>query len=204
MSDEQTPGAPKYTPAEIKAATTKEAVLKALFDQIEKAYEAARTDVQAMLDEQQKTTGGTKFDAMLPDGTKVADIGLTGGEPAAKITDPQAFNTWARERFPSEAVTRLVKSVQPRFVELLLDQMTAAGVAQVVDEETGEVLDVPGVEIKATRKRSHSVRFTRQSKTRPKAGRDLVAEAWREGKLAALVLPALAPASSADESEAPA
>ncbi len=202
MSTEQTPTAPKYTPEQIRKATTREAVLKALLDQVEEAYETARTDVQAMLDEQQMTTGGTKFEATLPDGTKVGDVGLTGGEPAAKVTDEKAFAAWARERFPSEAVTRLVKTIQPAFRELLLDQMTAAGVAQVVDEETGEVLDVPGVEIKATRRRSHSMRFTRKSKARPMGGRDLVAAAWRDGKLAALVLPALAPAPPADESEA--
>lgn len=202
MSTENTPEAPKYSPAQIKAATTREAVLKALLDQVEEAYEDARTEVQAMLDEQQKLSGGTKFDAALPDGTKVGDIGLTGGEPAAKIVDESAFVTWARERFPSEAVTKLVKSVQPAFVSGLLDEMTAAGAARVVDEETGEVLDVPGVEIKATRKRSHRLTFSRKSKTRPKDGRALVAEAWRAGDLAPIVLPALAPAPPADESEA--
>ncbi|MFH8345038.1 hypothetical protein [Streptomyces sp. NPDC018045] len=199
MSADQTSEAPKYTPAQIKAATTREAVLKALLDQVEAAYETARTDVQAMLDEQQKLSGGTKFEAVLPDGTKVGDIGLTGGEPAAKITDERAFAAWARERFPSEAVTKLVKTVQPAFVGRLLDQMTAAGAARIVDEETGEVLDVPGVEIKATRRRSHSVRFLRKSKARPKDGRALVAEAWRAGVLAPIVLPALAPAPPADE-----
>lgn len=199
MSAEQTPAAAKFTPEQIKAATTREAVLKALLDQVEDAYETARTDVQAMLDEQQKLSGGTKFDACLPDGTKVGDVGLTGGEPAAKVTDERAFAEWARERFPSEAVTRLVKTVQPAFVELLLDQMTAAGVAQIVDEETGEVFNVPGVEIKATRKRSHRLTFMRASKTRPVDGRALVAEAWRSGVLAPIVLPALAPAPPADE-----
>ncbi|MFF2922754.1 hypothetical protein ACFVTP_10175 [Streptomyces celluloflavus] len=202
MSAEQAVEAPKFTPEQVRAATTREAVLKALLDQVEDAYETARTDVQAMLDEQQRLSGGTKFDACLPDGTKVGDVGLTGGEPAAKVTDERAFADWARERFPSEAVTKLVKTVQPRFVKLLLDQMTAAGVAQILDEETGEVLDVPGVEIKATRRRSHSMRFTRKSKTRPKDGRALVADAWRVGVLAPIVLPALAPAPPADESEA--
>ncbi|MGW1770665.1 hypothetical protein [Streptomyces sp. NPDC002104] len=202
MTTQPTTSAPKFSPDEIRAAATREAVLKALLDQIEAAYETARTDMQAMLDEQQKTTGGTKFEATLPDGTKVADIGLTGGEPAAKVTDERAFAAWARARFPSEAVTTLVKSVQPKFVELLLDQMTAAGVAQIVDEDTGEVLDVPGVEIAATRRRSHSVRFLRKSKARPTDGRALVGAAWRSGSLAPIVWPALAPAPPADESEA--
>ncbi|MGW7431838.1 hypothetical protein ACWGIN_20105 [Streptomyces sp. NPDC054861] len=216
-STEQAVEAPKFTAAQIKAATTKEAVLKALLDQVDKAYKDARKDVQAMLDEQQRTTGGTKFDATLPDGTKVGDVRLSGGETAAKITDEQAFVEWAHAKFPSEAITklvrpvpaRLVKGVQPRFVTLLLEQMTAAGVAQVHDAETGELFDVPGVEIKPSRARTHSVNFTRETKVK-RAGRELVADAWRAGILAPIVLPALAPpappASSApaaaDESEA--
>ncbi|WP_406013024.1 hypothetical protein OG520_10785 [Streptomyces sp. NBC_00984] len=209
-STEQAVEAPKYTPAQIKAATTKEAVLKALLDTVDKAYKVARTDVQAMLDEQQKTTGGTKFDASLPDGTKVGDVRLSGGEAAAKITDEQVFVEWAHKTFPSEAVTklvrpvpaRLVKAVQPRFVTLLLEQMTAAGVAQVHNEETGEILDVPGVDIKPSRARTHSVNFTRASKVK-RAGRDLVADAWRAGTLAPIVLPALAPPPAATPAAAP-
>ncbi|MFD7068514.1 hypothetical protein ACFV97_14965 [Streptomyces sp. NPDC059913] len=216
-SAEQAVEAPKYTAAQVKAATTKEAVLKALLDQVDKAYKDARADVQAMLDEQQRTTGGTKFDASLPDGTKVGDVRLSGGEKAAKITDEQAFVEWAHKTFPSEAMTRLVrpvparlvKAVQPRFVALLLEQMTAAGVAQVHDAETGELFDVPGVEIKPSRARTHSVNFTRATKVK-RAGRELVADAWRSGILAPIVLPALAPppaattaaAPQADESEA--
>ncbi|WP_371787443.1 hypothetical protein [Streptomyces albidoflavus] len=216
-STEQAVEAPKFTAAQIKAATTKEAVLKALLDQVDTAYKAARADVQAMLDEQQRTTGGTKFEATLPDGTKVGDVRLSGGEKAAKITDEQAFVEWAHKQFPSEAITklvrpvpaRLVKGVQPRFVTLLLEQMTAAGVAQVHDAESGELFDVPGVEIKPSRARTHSVNFTRASKVK-RAGRELVADAWRAGILAPIVLPALAPPAptaapapaAADESEA--
>jgi hypothetical protein len=216
-STEQAVEAPKFTAAQIKAATTKEAVLKALLDQVDKAYKDARKDVQAMLDEQQRTTGGTKFEATLPDGTKVGDVRLSGGETAAKITDEQAFVEWAHKQFPSEAITklvrpvpaRLVKGVQPRFVTLLLEQMTAAGVAQVHDAESGELFDVPGVEIKPSRARTHSVNFTRASKVK-RAGRELVADAWRSGILAPIVLPALAPPAptaapapaAADESEA--
>ncbi|MCM2420282.1 hypothetical protein [Streptomyces sp. RKAG293] len=212
-STEQAAEAPKYSAEQIRSATTKEAVLKALLDQVDTAYKVARTEVQAMLDEQQRTTGGTKFDASLPDGTKVGDVRLSSGEAAAKILDERAFVEWAHKTFPSEAVTRLVrpvparlvKGVQPRFVTLLLERMTAAGKAQVHNEETGEILDVPGVEIKPSRARTHSVNFTRESKVK-RAGRELVAEAWRAGILAPIVLPALAPpaapAAPVDESEA--
>lgn len=170
---------------DVKQATTREAVLKALLDEVKAAYEEARAEVQYALDRQQETTGARQFAAALPDGTKVGTVSLTSGEPAAQITDRAAFTAWARETFPAERVTRIVKEVREAFAERLLDEMTAAGVPQVVDPESGEVHEVPGVEIRATRKRSHSVRFA-------KGGREAVGEAWRSGVLAPLVLPALA------------
>ncbi|MEU7046065.1 hypothetical protein AB0A77_34115 [Streptomyces varsoviensis] len=171
---------------DVKAATTREAVLKALLDEVKAAYEEARTEVQHHLDAAQEASGARQFAAALPDGTKVGTVSLTGGDPAAQITDRAAFVAWARTEFPAERVTRIVKDVREAFAERLLDEMTAAGVPAVVDPESGEVHDVPGVEIRPTRRRSHSVRFA-------KGGRELVGEAWREGTLAALVLPALAP-----------
>lgn len=168
---------------EVKAATTREAVLKALLDEVKAAYEDARTDVQHLLDRQERVTGARQFTAHLPDGAKVGTVALTGGEPAAQVTDEAAFTAWARQAYPAEAVTRLVKTVSDAFTAKLLDEMTAAGVA--VDPSTGE--QVPGVAIRPTRKRSHSVRFT-------KNGRESVGAAWRTGTLAPLVLPALAAA----------
>ncbi|MEV5509027.1 hypothetical protein [Streptomyces orinoci] len=171
---------------DIKQATTREALLKALLDEVKAAYEEARTEVQHHLDAAQEASGARQFNAELPDGRKVGTVSLTGGEPAAQVTDRAAFIAWARETFPAERVTRIVKDVREAFAERLLDEMTAAGVPQVVDPTSGEVHEVPGVEIRPTRKRSHSVRFA-------KGGRELVGEAWRSGGLAPLVLPALAP-----------
>ncbi|AJC60187.1 hypothetical protein [Streptomyces sp. 769] len=176
---------------DIKAATTREAVLKALLDEVKAAYEEARTEVQHHLDAAQEATGARQFAASLPDGTKVGTISLTGGEPAAQIVDEQAFTAWARTAFPAERVTRIVKEMRAAFVERLLGEMTAAGVPQIVDPASGEVHEVPGVEIRPTRRRSHSVRFA-------KGGKGLVGEAWRTGVLAPLVLPMLAP-GTADE-----
>ncbi|MER5785780.1 hypothetical protein ABT104_29295 [Streptomyces mobaraensis] len=177
---------------DVKQATTREAVLKALLDEVRAAYEAARAEVQHHLDSAQEATGARQFTAELPDGRRLGTVSLTGGEPAAQIIDREAFTAWARESFPAERVTRIVKEVREAFAERLLAEMTAAGVPQVVDPESGEVHDVPGVEIRATRRRSHSVRFA-------KGGREAVGEAWRSGALAPLVLPALAPGAG-DES----
>lgn len=204
MSEQQQTAEQPTAPdaGEVKSATTKEAVLKALLDEVKSAYEEARTDVQYLLDQQEAATGARQFGAALPDGTKVGTVSLTGGDPEAKIVDEAAFTAWVRQTYPSESVTRIVKTVQAAFTAKVLDEMTAAGVPQIVDTETGEVHEVPGVEIKATRKRSHSVNFTRKSKKCPDGGKALVGEAWRRGELAHLVLPALAPAEQAEEDAA--
>lgn len=181
MTEQQAEEPQQPDAGEVKAATTREAVLKALLDEVKAAYESARTEVQHLLDQQERFTGARQFSAALPDGSKVGTVSLTGGDATAQVTDDEAFTAWAREAYPAEAVTRLVKTVSAAFTTKLLDEMTAAGVA--VDPNTGE--RVPGVEIRPTRKRSHSVRFST-------TGRDAVADAWRAGTLAPLVLPALA------------
>jgi hypothetical protein len=176
---------PQMTVAE---AITTEAVLKTLLDEIDAQYKAARAAVQQALDTQQQETGGTKFDATIPgpDGpVKVGTVSLSSGSAAAQVTDPAAFEAWVRERYPSEATVRLVREVQPAWQKQLLDRATAAGAA--VDTETGEA--IPGVEMRAARARTHSVRFG-------KGGRAAVGEAWRTGLLGR-VLPALAPAQPA-------
>lgn len=178
----------------VRDAVTRETVLKALLDEVKAAYEEARADVQHALDEQKKATGSTKFEATLPDGTKVGSVSLTGGEPTAQVTDREAFVAWARTAYPSEATTVIVKDVRASFTADLLAKMTAAGVT--ADPDTGE--EVPGVEIRPTRARSHSVNFTRKSKNNPRSGRELVGEAWRTGTLAVFALPALAAAEQAE------
>lgn len=166
----------------------REAVLKALADAIGEELKAVRADVQAALD---STPGVRQLAAELPDGTPIAKISLTDPAPAATVTDPEAFLAWVRDHHPDRgAVTRrLVTEVRPATQTALLAAMTAAGVAQWCDTETGEVHTVPGVEIRATRSRSHSVRFD-------KGGRDQVAEAWRSGQLTGLVLPELSSGDS--------
>jgi hypothetical protein len=161
----------------------REAVLKALADEIGDQLKAVRAEVQAALDE---STGVRQVAAVLPGGTQVAKVSLTDPAPAAVVTDPEAFLAWVRDNHPDEGavVRRVVTEIRPATQTALLAEMTAAGVPQWCNTETGEVHTVPGVEIRATRARSHSVRFD-------KGGRDRVAEAWRAGALTALVLPEL-------------
>lgn len=155
-----------------------EAALKALADAITDRLKEVRTTMQEAMD----TTGASRVDAKLPDGTKVATISATQPKPTAQITDPDLFLKWVREHSPQNITTRLVTEVRPAYTTALLAEMTAAGVAEVADKETGVVEAVPGVEIKATRSRGHSVRPV-------KGGPEAIAEAWRSGALAHLALP---------------
>ncbi|MFF3398282.1 hypothetical protein ACFYW6_07185 [Streptomyces sp. NPDC002659] len=153
-----------------------EATLKALADKVSDRLKAVRVELQQGLDTAEKETGTRQIAAALPDGTPVATLSLTDPKPEAKVTDSDAFMAWVMRTFPGEIERRFVTEVRPAFVEKLLAEMTAANVARVVDKESGELHDVPGVEIKATRSRNHSLRF------KP-TGKDAIAAAWTSGAL---------------------
>ncbi|MGA5506862.1 hypothetical protein [Streptomyces umbrinus] len=154
-----------------------EATLKALADTVTDRLKAVRAQTQAGLDDAEEQSGTRQVVAKLPNGTQVATLSLTEPKPEAKITDAEAFQAWVMETFPDEIQRRFVAEVRAAFAEKLLGQMTAAGVARLLDTETGELHDVPGVEVKATRSRNHSLRF------KP-GGRDAIAAAWQAGELA--------------------
>lgn len=164
----------------LKALAQREAVLKALYETIGEELKSCRAQVQAGIDEAAETTGLRQIVAELPDGTVVAKIGLSDPKPEARVVDEAAFLAWVRESHPGEVERRLVTEVRPAFEAKLLSEMTGAGVP--CDPSTGEV--VPGVQIRATRSRTHAVRFEKQ-------GRADVAAAWQAGQLAHLVLPEL-------------
>lgn len=176
----------------LKDAAAREAVLKALHDAIGDELKAARAEVQAGLDEAKDSAGVRQIAASLPDGTVVAKISLTDPAPAAVVTDPEAYLAWVRDHHPAgpdNITRRFVTEVRPAFTTVLLGELTAAGTPQWCNPETGELHTVPGVEIRATRARSHSVRFE-------KTGRAEVARAWQAGQLADVALPQLTTGST--------
>jgi hypothetical protein len=169
----------------MQEAATREAVLKALHDEIGDRLKAVRAEMQGHLDD---TTGVRQVAAALPDGTLIAKISLTDPSPTATVVDVDAYTAWVRDHHPAgkdNIVRRVVTEVRHAFTTVLLGELTAAGVPQWCNPETGELHDVPGVEIRATRARSHSVRFE-------KTGKQLVAEAWQAGQLNHIALPELA------------
>lgn len=167
----------------LRDAAAREAVLKTLLDAVKGEYDAARAEVQQHLDEARATSGVSRVDATLPDGTVVAKVGISDPKPAATVTDEAAFLAWVRENRKDQVHAELVVKVRPAFQTALLAELTAADTTQWVDED-GVLHTVPGVEIRATRARTHSVRFE-------KTGRELVADAWRAGQLTELVTLAL-------------
>ncbi|MFB7899956.1 hypothetical protein ACFC1B_26935 [Streptomyces xiamenensis] len=176
----------------LKDAALREAVVKLLSELVGAELKSVRAEVQSGMDTAATDSGTRQIAGSLPDGTKVATISLTEPSPEATVTDDRAFTEWAREQYPDARDTRIVRDIKAWKRAELLGEMTAAGVpeVQVVDEESGEITathTVPGVEIRPTRARTHSVRFG-------KTGRDDILAAWRGGQLGAAVPPALAPA----------
>ncbi|MHA6764796.1 hypothetical protein [Streptacidiphilus sp. PAMC 29251] len=153
-----------------------EAQLKALSDAVAERLKEIRGSVQAGLDQAQHDSGTRQIAVLLPDGTPVATVTLPEPNPEAKVTDSDALTAWVVANYPTEIQREFVTTVRGAFANRLLAEMTAAGVAQVVDKETGVIHTVPGVEVRPTRSRSHRLTF------RP-AGRELIAEAWQAGHL---------------------
>lgn len=154
-----------------------EAALKALADTVNDRLKEVKNAMQ----EQLVNNGISKVTASLPDGTKVATISRSDAKPAAVVVDEAAFLKWVQSVARDEVSTRLVTEVRPAYRASVLAQMTAAGVARIVDTTTGELHDVPGVEVKATRALTHSVRPST-------GGKEAIAQAWRTGQLTHLNL----------------
>ncbi|MGW2292832.1 hypothetical protein [Streptomyces phaeochromogenes] len=192
-------------PVVVRNAVTRQAVLGALLDEVKSAYKDAKTAADDLLDKAYKAGGTTKFDALLPDGTKVGSSSRQGGEREALVVDTEAFRVWVRDHYPTEHVVEfvpalVVTTVRPGFAGKVLAEATAAGTAKYVDPVTAEVHDLPGVELKPSRAASHRLTYTRGSKAQPTDGRGLVTAAWRAGALVEH-LPTLAPTAPAAETE---
>jgi hypothetical protein len=74
---------------------------------------------------------------------KVGAATRTDPKPAARVTDGAAFRAWVKDNRPEEIVT--VESVNAAFERSLLKVITDCG--GLPDPDTGEVIDVPGVQV---------------------------------------------------------
>lgn len=168
----------------LKDIAARAAVLTTLAEAIGEELKTAKKELQDGLKAAKEETGTQKISISLDDGQDIGTVSLVQPKAAASITDPDEFLAWVRETRPTEIVTRLVTEVRPSWMALVLKELTAAGVAQWCDKDTGEVHNVPGVELQGR------AAYTRM--TVPDAGKAAIAEAWRGGRLAGAVPPALA------------
>jgi hypothetical protein len=164
-----------------------QATLAALHDAIGDELAAVKARVDVGLAEANKSTGVQKLGAELPDGTEVATVTLVSPAPAATVTDEAAFLAWVRQHHPDQVHARVVVEVREAFAKALLKEMTAAGVAQWCDTETGEVHTVPGVTMVG--RRSYQRLLFKKTGGR-EVGKEAVVAAWREARAA---VPGLAP-----------
>lgn len=168
----------------LKEATQREAVLKIVHERVKTMYNDAREDAQRELDAAKKTTGTTKVTVELDDGTPLATTSRTTPKEEARITDPDLFLKWVRDTYPKEIVSRVVTEVRTAFANRLLKEMGAAGTPRVVNPGTGELHEVPGVEVRVWKEATHSVRMA-------DGAEEAIAAAWRNGELNHLDLPQL-------------
>lgn len=170
---------------DMKDLANAEAALKVLAD----AVKDQLADVRERMQKEMESSGADRVPAILPDGTKVATVSLTTPKPIARVADEEALRAWVRDHAPGEITSRVVTEIRPAYLSSLLAQITAAGSPELPDSETGEIGQVPGVEVSAGRVTTHSVRLA-------KDGATLIAAAWRAGELAHLDLPQLGPSSA--------
>lgn len=164
----------------LKDAATRAAILTALAEAIGDELKTAKAELQAELKAAKENTGTQQVGVSLPDGQDVGKVSLVQPKAVAAVVDEKAFREWARSVRPGEVVSRVVTEVRPAWAALVLKEITAAGTARWCDPETGELHDVPGVQIQGR------AAYTRM--TLPDSGREEIAQAWRNGRLAHLNL----------------
>jgi hypothetical protein len=167
----------------LKDVATRTAVLTTLADFINAELKASKAELQQRLKAAKEDTGTQQIGLSLPDGQDVGKATLVQPKAAAVIVDEKAFLAWVRQVRPSEIVSRVVTEVRPAWAALVLKEITAAGAVKWCDKDTGELHDVPGVQMQG--------RAAYTLMTVPDEGRDAIAAAWRNGQLAALGLPQL-------------
>lgn len=150
-----------------------EAAITAIHKAVGDTLNNTRGAMQTMLEE----TGIERLAAKLPDGTKVASLTVSNPTPKPVVVDEEQFIRFVEDIAPTEVVKVTVKSVRPAYLKTLMEAMEKRGVAEILDPENGELLEVDGVEMKS-RASSHSVTFEGGED-----GRRLLEAAMRAGVL---------------------
>jgi hypothetical protein len=165
----------------LKDTAARAAILDTLHKAIGDELKAAKRELEDGLRAAKKETGTQKVTISLSEQQDIGTASLVQPKAAAAVVDPEKFKAWVMDNYASEIKREFVTSVQPGFQKKILDQITAAGVAEWADPETGVIHNVPGVEMQGR------AAYTRM--TVPDEGKQVIAEAWRSGALAHLALP---------------
>lgn len=165
----------------LKDIAARAAVLSTLHEAIGDELKTAKKELEAGLRKAKAETGTQKISVSLDEAPDIGTVSLVQPKASAAVTDAAKFTAWVLENFDTEIERKFITSVKPAFQKKLLDQITAAGIAEWADPQTGVVHEVPGVAMQGR------AAYTRM--TIPDAGRDAIAEAWRTGKLPYSALP---------------
>lgn len=175
----------------LKDTAVSAAVLDTLHKAIGDELKTTKQELEAGLRSAKEETGTQRISVSLDDdegqSQDIGTVSLVQPKAAAAVTDTDAFAAWVvsfGDRFQTEIERKFVTSVKPSFQKKILDEITAAGVAEWADPETGVIHTVPGVAMQGR------AAYTRM--TIPDAGKTAIAQAWRAGRLASVV-PAVAP-----------
>jgi hypothetical protein len=152
------------------------AVLATLHDAIGDQLKTAKRELEAGLKAAKAETGTQKISVSLDEGQDVGTVSLVQPKATAAVTDPEKFTAWVLEHYGTEITRRFVTEVKPGFQKKVLDALTAAGVTEWADPETGVIHEVPGVAMQGR------AAYTRL--TVPDEGKAAIAEAWQAGTLA--------------------
>lgn len=166
----------------LKDTATRVAILDTLAKHITDQLKAAKAELETGL-RTAKAETGTQQIAVDLNGTDIGKATLVQPKAAASVIDETALLDWVREVAPSEITNRIVTEIRPAWRKNLLDSLTAAGVIEWADPETGVIHEVPGVEMVG--------RAAHTRLTIPADGKAAIAEAWRSGALTTVVLPEL-------------
>lgn len=167
----------------LKDTAARAAVLDTLYKAIGDELKAAKRDLEEGLRAAKAETGTQKVAISLNEQQDIGTASLVQPAAAAVVADVEKFKAWVMEHYTSEIERKFVTEVRAAFTARLLKEMTAAGVAQWADPKTGELHDVPGVEMQGR------AAYTRL--TVPVAGKQAIGQAWQAGALSHLVLPQL-------------
>lgn len=151
-------------------------------------YDEVRTRLRTTLAQEDVDRQPVK----LPDGSKIGTVTYTPEKTGPKVTDEDALIAFLRTRARDQLDVKVVTTIRPAYLKALLAEIEQRGETQILDETTGELIDVPGVEFGTVRDAYHTYRPGKDAT-------DAIAQAWRDGQFENLGLPReLAPAPGPD------